>query len=180
MSKTMKIYLAGPEVFLPNAIEVLKNHQKLCQELGFIGLSPLDNELKKENLSGIQLAKKIFLSNVELIKQCDIVAANINFFRGGVIDDGTAWEIGYAHGLGKIIFGYLDAYIPLIQKTKQKIKTIPHSSGYYMDEDGYLLNEDFGNSVNLMIEYSIETSGGKIIEGKFKDCLLEIKNQFIN
>ena len=39
-----KIYLAGPDVFLSNAIEVGNRKKKLCSQAGFTGLFPLDNE----------------------------------------------------------------------------------------------------------------------------------------
>ena len=38
-------------------------------------------------------------------------------------------------------------------------------TGVPQDQDGYLVNEDFGNSINLMMEFSIEESGGQLIEG---------------
>lgn len=180
MNNPIKIYLAGPEVFLPNAIEVLNHHKTLCKNFGFVGLSPLDPDLKKQNLSGLELANQIFQSNAQLIQNCDMVVANIHFFRGAVIDDGTAWEIGYAYALGKKIFGYLDSKIPLPEKSKHKIKTFYHPSGYLMDEEGYLLNEDFGNSVNLMIEFSIKGSGGEIVVGDFQACLQFISQKFQN
>ena len=43
-----------------------------------------------------------------------------------------------------------------------------------MDEDGFLVNEDFGNSINLMLEYSIEKSGGALIEGDESLALQEM------
>ena len=51
-----KIYLAGPDVFLPNAKEhgeVLKDR---CLEYGFKGLFPLDNEVSADSKE--VLAKK--------------------------------------------------------------------------------------------------------------------------
>lgn len=39
------MYLAGPEVFLSNAAEVLANRRKVCKVAGWIGLSPVDNEI---------------------------------------------------------------------------------------------------------------------------------------
>ena len=38
------IYLAGPDVFLPNAIEVGKKKKAICEEFGFEGLFPADND----------------------------------------------------------------------------------------------------------------------------------------
>lgn len=169
----MKIYLAGPEVFLPNAKEVLSTYVSECKKYGFEGLSPLDNEIQGK--SGLELAKAIFEANKNLIQSCDILLANCNPFRLATVDDGTAWELGYAFGLGKKIFGYIEKKLPLVDIVKQKIPTQAHSSGYSIDPNGYLLNEDFGNSINLMLEFSILESGGELIEGNFQTALQRLK-----
>jgi nucleoside 2-deoxyribosyltransferase len=38
----MKIYLAGPDVFLPDAVDVGRRKVALCSRDGLIGLYPLD------------------------------------------------------------------------------------------------------------------------------------------
>ena len=47
----MKIYLAGPDVFLPDAIEVGRRKQVLCERYGAIGLFPLDNAVDQLDTS---------------------------------------------------------------------------------------------------------------------------------
>ena len=47
MVRLKKVYLAGPEVFLPNAIEIATRKKQLCLEYGFEGLFPFDSELEK-------------------------------------------------------------------------------------------------------------------------------------
>ena len=44
----------------------------------------------------------IFRNDRDAIIRCDLVVANLN---GVTTDDGTAWEIGYAYGIGKPIIG---------------------------------------------------------------------------
>ena len=39
----MKIYLAGPEVFLPDALEIGRRKSRICARHGMTGLYPLDN-----------------------------------------------------------------------------------------------------------------------------------------
>jgi nucleoside 2-deoxyribosyltransferase len=167
-----KIYLAGPEVFLPNSLEILDSHKLKCKEYGFIGLSPFDGEVTTEK--GLERAKKIFQENCKLIQEADLVIANCNFFRGALIDDGTAFEIGYAKAFGKKIYGYIKKKSSLIELVQEKIPTIQHISGYRIDTDGYLLNEDFGNSINLMMEFAILESGGFLVEGDFESVLKQI------
>ncbi len=43
-----KIYLAGPDVFLPNAIEEGERLKALCEEYGYEGLFPMDNIISGE------------------------------------------------------------------------------------------------------------------------------------
>jgi len=40
-----KIYLAGPDVFLPDAVEIWRRKAELCTRHGLIGLYPLDNAI---------------------------------------------------------------------------------------------------------------------------------------
>ena len=40
----LKIYLAGPDVFLADARRVGRRKQELCREYGFEGLFPLDKD----------------------------------------------------------------------------------------------------------------------------------------
>ncbi len=168
-----KIYIAGPEVFLPNAKEVLEQHKVVCSKYGFIGLSPLDNKI--EGVTGLELARQIFLVDCKQIDECDIVVANCNSFRGAVIDDGTAFEMGYAKAKNKLIYGYINQIKPLTQIVLETIPTDPHSSGFFVDKQGYLVNENFGNSINLMLEFGIKEAGGELVEGTFADCIAKIR-----
>jgi nucleoside 2-deoxyribosyltransferase len=172
-----KIYLAGPEVFLPDSIKVLEHHKSICKEFGFLGLSPFDGEVTTEK--GLDRAEKIFLENCKLILQADIILANCNTFRGALVDDGTSFEIGYAHVLQKKIYGFIDSKKILPEIVASKIPTTPHESGYRIDSEGYLLNEDFGNSINLMLEFAIKQSGGSLVEGNFLDTIRMIQQKEI-
>src|SRR3546814_17195676 len=72
----------------------------LCSKYGFNGLYPLDNEAPR-SLAGSELALWIYRANIALIQKADLVAANMNAFRGAEPDSGTAFEVGYAVALGK-------------------------------------------------------------------------------
>ncbi|MCB1141549.1 MAG: nucleoside 2-deoxyribosyltransferase [Leptospiraceae bacterium] len=169
----MKIYLAGPDVFRPNPVIFFNQIKDLGNELGFSIQTPLDPH--HSDLKGLDLAKSIFLSNLDLIRNSDLVLANCNSFRGPLIDDGTAFEIGYAFSLKKKIIGYLKEKITLPVNVSRKLHCSLHSSGYLIDPDGFLVNEDFGNSINLMMEFAIMESGGFLFEGNLEDCLREIQ-----
>lgn len=166
MSK--KIYIAGFDVFKTDSIEVGKKYSKLCEDYGFIGLYPLDNEVDF-NQEKKKIASDIFDANKKMIEEADIVIANLNPFRGHEADSGTVWECGYATGLGKRVYGYMENcsdYIDKFDKTE-----INKEVDYTLDKDDLII-EDFNHPINLMIACSVEA----IIEGTFEDVLKSIKN----
>ena len=141
------IYIAGQDVFAPNAREIGERYKAICQKYGFTGLYPLDND------TTVVSARDIFLGNVNRIRRADIVIANLNAFRGDCMDDGTAWEIGFAFGLKKAIYGYTS-----------DMRSLRERIGAF-DGKGYAV-ENFNNPVNLMIAESVVT----IVQGGFEDC----------
>lgn len=158
-----KIYIAGPDVFEKNSIEIGKEYCKLCEKYGFIGLYPLDNVIDF-NQNKQKIAQDIFIANKNLIQECDIVVANLNSFRGKESDSGTVWECGYGFALGKKVYGYLsreENYINQFAKDE-----IILEDGIAYDLDGKVI-EDFDYPLNLMISCSVE----KIVVGSFEDVL---------
>ncbi|ARU49945.1 nucleoside 2-deoxyribosyltransferase [Sulfurospirillum diekertiae] len=138
-----KIYLAGPEVFLPNALEMGKAHKRLCQHYGYEGLFPLDNTISGNNPK--EIAEAIRQANQAMIRMCDIVIANLSPFRGPEPDSGTVWEVGYAQGLGKNVV----AYSTDMRTLKDKTQSILHLGDAPCDALGMSI-EDFGLTHNLM------------------------------
>jgi nucleoside 2-deoxyribosyltransferase len=139
-----KIYLAGPDVFYPNAIGIGKARVEYLKERGLKGLYPLDNEL--ENQGPLQTGAAIAKINRERIEESDGVLANLIAFRGPSADTGTVWECAYAKGLGKIVVGY--GYDPRPYKDKV-IGTVPH--------DGMIV-ENFRVWDNIMLVYGLDGS----------------------
>ena len=112
-----RIYLAGPEVFLSNAKEVGEHKKALCKKYGFEGVFPLDNEVDARGKSAKELGLCISAVNEDLIKSCQILIANITPFRGPSADVGTAYEMGFAHALGKKVFAYTNVTVPFTERT---------------------------------------------------------------
>lgn len=113
-----KIYLAGPDVFAPNSIEIGDIRKRICNSHGYTGLYPLDNCINENTPEAT--AKTIVKANMKMIEDCDFVLANLNNFRGTSknpqCDSGTAWECGYAIALNKKVIAYTNNInsIPLI------------------------------------------------------------------
>lgn len=158
-----KIYLAGPDVFFPNANKILASKKKICDIYGFIGISPLDNDICTSIIADIMPTRHIIMnSNKALIETCDIVIANFNSFRGFEPDSGTCFEIGYATALKKDIYLYLDNYQNSLSCRYANYYQIENQNLEY-DLEGNLI-ENYGFPVNLMF------SNAKIAES-FEDCL---------
>ena len=159
----LKIYLAGFDVFLPNAITHGEKMKKICELNGFIGLYPLDNEvLFDKTLQKEKIALIIKQENIKLIKKADIVVSNLNPFRGFEMDSGTAYEIGFAEALEKQVFGYIDDTRSIVEKYQNHIKV---TDDLFIDELSFTI-ENFDLPVNLMI-----SAGTKIFQGGFENCI---------
>ncbi len=159
----MKIYLAGPDVFRPDAHEWAEQARELCRRYGFEPLTPLDHPATE--------SMEIFQANVDLIKKCQIVVANLNPFRGAEPDSGTSWELGYAAGLGKKLFCYVSAGETVVERVRRiEGQESPLSpSGHPIDRHGHHI-EDFQLSHNLMLAMSVQ-----MVIGDLEDCLKAIR-----
>lgn len=140
-----KIYIAGFDVFAPDAVKRGSRMKLLCAEHGFIGLYPLDNEAAD--------AEAIFRGNCALIDQADLVIANMNPFRGDEPDSGTTFEVGYAFARGKRVILYLDDARPMRDRLGST------------DANGFAV-ENFGRPVNLML-----ACAAQVVEGGFADAV---------
>lgn len=166
MSK--KIYIAGFDVFQTDSIEIGVEYCKLCKDYGFVGLYPLDNIVNFDQEKQ-KIASDIFQANKKMIEDADIIIANLNNFRGHEADSGTVWECGYASGVGKNVYGYMEDCSDYIDRfDKSEIK---NEVDYTLDKDGLII-EDFNHPINLMIACSVEN----IIEGGFEDVLKSLKS----
>lgn len=152
-----KIYLAGPEVFLPNALEIGDAHKRLCTHYGFQGLFPLDNTIEK--MPPQAMSEAIYRANKAMIETCDIVIANLSPFRGPEPDSGTVWEVGYAQGLRKKVV----AYSTDMRTLKTKTQALLQLGAKKVDAEGMNI-EDFGLTHNLMFAHLV-------IASSFKACL---------
>jgi len=141
-----KIYLAGPDVFAPDAHKIGEQLKKLASEFGFIGLFPLDNEISEQE-NPYLTAKEIRDANLRLLQSADIVMANLNPFRGLEPDSGTVFEVGYGVALGKDVYAYASDR----REMKERIQQAQNLSADATHcRDGMFI-EDFQLSHNLMM-----------------------------
>ena len=143
------VYLAGPDVFYPDPLAAAARKKKILRELGMEGLFPLDNELAPMDEPPECTALRIAQANEALIRQCDIVLANMKPWHGPSMDVGTAYEMGFARALGKIVMGYTPERRPFAQRVRAFLETLKPSR-----HDGNQI-EDFGQMAdNLMLVHA--------------------------
>jgi nucleoside 2-deoxyribosyltransferase len=168
-----KVYLAGPEVFLRNAIEAGAAKVALCARYGLEGKYPLDAQLDLSDLALAERAYAIARANEGLIDECDAVIANLTPFRGPSMDTGTAYEVGFMRGAGKPVFGYSNHHLSFFDRVRKfdakPLKHRPGSEPTMAFEDSDRMGvEQFGLAENLMIVSAIHESGGAMVLGQTK------------
>ena len=93
----VSVYLAGPEVFLPNAREIGARKRAICERHGLIGVFPADEETACDPalpLSEWGLAISRVMEQV--MRKCDTMIVNLTPFRGPSADVDSAYEMVHA------------------------------------------------------------------------------------
>jgi nucleoside 2-deoxyribosyltransferase len=155
----MRVYLAGPEVFLPDALAIGQRKRDICERHGMTGLYPLDNAV---DLSAGDASLQIFKGLEEMMDTADAVIANLTPFRGPGADPGTVYELGYMAGRGKPCFGYCNDPAPYAERVARFMQVTTASEKRLIDGDG-LTVEDFGLPDNLMMVHALELHGSPLV-----------------
>ncbi|MDP5239337.1 nucleoside 2-deoxyribosyltransferase [Uliginosibacterium sp. 31-16] len=157
----MKAYLAGPDVFRPDALEWAAQARALCRRHGVEALVPLDGEALT--------AEGIYFQNVAMIRAADGVLANLDAFRGAEPDSGTSFEVGFALALGKPVVGYVSTAGTTPERVARwQGGELEEADGKLIDRDG-LIVEDFGLPLNLMLAVP-----ARIVVGGLEEALVAL------
>lgn len=156
----MRVYLAGPEVFLPDALEVAAAKKRVCAAHGLEGVFPLDPPPQAPPAER-PYWMRIYLGNEAHIRSCGALIANLTPFRGPSADVGTVYELGFMRALGRPVAGYSNAAAAFLDRTRgflgDAVRT--RADGGFEDAEAMGL-EDFGLGDNLMIDGGIAAAGG--------------------
>lgn len=144
-----RVYLAGPDVFLPDAEAVLARKKAICARLGLVAVAPLIDAPVPAAAEAMKRAFAISAGNEALIRSCIAVIANLTPFRGASADAGTVYELGFARGLGLGLYAYTN------DPHDYAVRALGRPDGLDI--------EDFGLSDNLMIEGGIAAAGGVFV-----------------
>ncbi|MBU8537711.1 nucleoside 2-deoxyribosyltransferase [Falsiroseomonas tokyonensis] len=179
----MKVYLAGPDVFLPNATEMGEAKKRLCARHGLEGVFPADPR-PEEVEPGVPLWYAIYRRNEAHMRACDALVANLTPFRGPSADPGTVYELGFMRALGRPVLGYTNDAADFTTRTLGLVPApaARNAAGRWLDGQGMAL-ENHGLADNLMIEGGIRAANGLLVRrdvpeaerwsdlAAFEDCL---------
>ncbi len=176
MTPTLRVYLAGPEVFLRDPYAAGAEKKRLCATYGFEGCFPLDNTLDLAGISPRAAGLRIAQANEALMQACDLIIANMTPFRGPSMDPGTAYEMGFMRALGKPVFGYTNSASPYAERVLEFYagQYATRGDGSREDPEGNQI-EEFELCDNLMMAAAVELSGAPVAiqsaprEGRYTD-----------
>jgi nucleoside 2-deoxyribosyltransferase len=170
------VYLAGPDVFLPDPKGIAARKKAHLAQLGMIGHFPLDNILPEQQPGDVKgLARAIAAANEDAMRallvpgRIPVILVNMMPWYGPSMDVGTAFEAGFMSALAyshahMIIVGYTEDVRPF------EARVIAHLCGDEAPQmrdgipyapDGTMI-EAFGLADNLMITHAIEKTGGRV------------------
>lgn len=160
----MRVYLAGPEVFLSNAREILDAKIDLTRAAGLVPVSPGDLDIP-DTQTKKQKGLAISAIDEQLMRRADAIIANLTPFRGLSADTGTCFELGFMCALGKPAFAYTN------EARDHYTRVSDHFGGRIARHDGAprapddMAVEDFGMIDNLMMHGGVENRDGIVVVG---------------
>jgi nucleoside 2-deoxyribosyltransferase len=153
MRRIETLFLAGPDLWLPDAAGLLKRKRDLCEAAGFVGLSGRDATLVETEPSEA-MAREIYAGVLERVRSADAVIVNLTPWRGPGADPGTSFEAGFAAALGKPVFAYLNVATEEEAEYRGRVEFAVGASlgedGLWRDGEGCEI-EDFALPDTLML-----------------------------
>ena len=160
----MLIYLAGPEVFLPDAAALSEAKRSICALHGATGIFPTEPVTCPEADAATEAWYAIYLRNEAHIRRADALIANLTPFRGPSADPGTVYELGFMRALGRPVAGYSNAAATFLDRTRGFLGAAarPRAEGEWEDAEGLHI-ESFGLHDNLMIDGGLRAAGNPLV-----------------
>jgi nucleoside 2-deoxyribosyltransferase len=141
-------YLAGPDVFLPDAVAHAARKVEICRQVGLRGLPPLNEDVEPTD-KAMELWRTIYRKDIAMMERCDIIIANLTPFGGASADAGTLIEVGWFLGKGKPIFGYSNSRENFEARMRRQLG----------ENLASLVIEGFDLPDNLMIVGAVDSGG---------------------
>lgn len=160
------IYLAGTGRYTKDAEKRFEKMKEICRKHGLTAVTPLDQapgveEIETDN--PYTWAANVFDNCQQHVRNCDVVVADLNDYRGYEVNNDVGFECGMGFQLGKKLYGYMD-------DTTRLIDRIPNlgEDGEFRDHTGSNV-ENFNYPANLMFSCCMN-----IMEGKFEEIIAKV------
>jgi nucleoside 2-deoxyribosyltransferase len=149
------VYLAGPDVFYPEAPARGERMKAALAERGMAGLFPLDGALDPGDFPDPAAFALAIANACEAhILKADMGLFNIQPWRGPEADEGTAYELGFMAALGKPVVLYTSDPRPFAERIAADV----YQGGVYRDgpvmrgrRDSMTIEDFEGFAANLML-----------------------------
>ncbi len=149
----IRIYLAGPDVFLPDPVRRGVELKALCAGCGANGLFPMDHDIADAADRPLAIRE----ANMAMIRSCDAVVANMTPFRGPSMDPGTAYEMGAASALAKLVVGYTADHRCYVERVCAFMQVRRSADGMLRDSDAMAVEDfDLPLADNLMMARGVD------------------------
>ena len=108
MKKVESVFLAGPDLWFPDAAALQARRLALCASAGFQAVSPpMGAGLAEDDRSEVA-ARSLYADALAALRGADAVVANLTPWRGPSCDPATAFLAGFAAALAKPMVAYLN------------------------------------------------------------------------
>lgn len=163
------VYLAGVERYQEDAKAVFEKMKEICSRYGLEAVTPVDwaaGVKEIETTNPYIWAYNKFDNYQQHVRNCDVIVADLNDYRGYEVNNDVGFECGMGFQLGKKLYGYMKDARPLVER-------IPHlgESEEFRDHTGSNV-ENFHYPANLMFGCSM-----KILEGTFETIIREVAEE---
>lgn len=147
-------YLAGPDVFLPDAPAHAARKAAICARHGLAALPPLNEDVATlAAMAEHEAWRAIYAKDIAMMEAADLAIVNLTPFRGASADAGTLVELGWFLGRGRPVFAYSNSATPFAERSAAQVTARP-------DPMPGLTVGGFGLPDNLMIAGAVEQAGG--------------------
>jgi len=147
-------YLAGPDVFLPDAPAHARRKAEICARHGLHARPPLNEDIATlAAMVESDAWRAIYAKDVAMMEASDLAIVNLTPFRGASADAGTLLELGWFLGRNRPVFAYSNSAESFATRSATLLAAIP-------DPMPGLTVGGFGLADNLMIAGAVEQAGG--------------------
>ncbi len=155
----MRVYLAGPEVFLADWAAAAAAKKAVCAAHGLTGVFPTDQDPATADAT-LPGYLRIYRANEAHLRACDALIANLTPFRGPSADAGTAYELGFMRALGRPVLAYSNVLRDFAARSMAFLGPAlrRRPDGDWEDGEGLAI-EDFGLADNLMLDGGVIEAG---------------------